>query len=318
MEPLILEIAARGLHRYHRIEADVTSIGRALDNDIILSDPTVAAHHLKIIRYGDDSFELVNLSEVNPTRVDRKQIDSLVGKQLPLGLEIGRIQARLLAPDHAVAAARPLPGGGRRDYLFGHASWAVVLVCACLVAGGLEFYLNLYNSFKWVDLAKYLLRETVLTIGIFVLALAILERLLVNRWEIKQLIISVSLVLLLYHVIGNMADSLDYLFSSSWPGMLILFGWNLVLIPAAITLYLMHISHLATNRSIILAVLIASPIALPALLQSSDLKALLSDFSASASYHNSLSSFNWHLADRVSVETFIEQAKNLEAGKLAD
>ena len=45
--------------------------------------------------------------------------------------------------------------------------------------------LNSYNSFKLSALLKYVLRETMLTIGAFVLALSILERLLVNRWEIR-------------------------------------------------------------------------------------------------------------------------------------
>ena len=112
MEPLILEITTRGLHRYHRIDNEVTTIGRALDNDIILSDPTVAPHHLKIIRYGDDSVELVNLTEVNPTRVGRKRIDSLVSEKLPVDIELGRIHAQLLAQDQAVAATKPLAGKG--------------------------------------------------------------------------------------------------------------------------------------------------------------------------------------------------------------
>ncbi len=62
MEALILEISTRGLHRYEQIDAEVTTIGRALDNDIILSDPTVAPHHLKIIRDSKNSLELVLVS----------------------------------------------------------------------------------------------------------------------------------------------------------------------------------------------------------------------------------------------------------------
>ena len=38
MEALILEIGTGGLHRYASIEREITTIGRALDNDIILSD----------------------------------------------------------------------------------------------------------------------------------------------------------------------------------------------------------------------------------------------------------------------------------------
>ena len=318
MAPLILEIDTRGLHRYQVIEREITTVGRALDNDIILSDPTVAPQHLKIIRYGDDSVEIVNLAEVNPTRINRQKRPSLVTTSLPLELEIGRVRARLLKRDHEVAATRPLAGGDHPGHLFGHAYWAVLLVLACLFFGGLEFYLNTYNIFKWTDLFKFVLRETVLTIGLFVLALSILERLLVNRWEIKQLITAISLVYLLYQGAALLFENLDYLFSASWPTTLFRFGWHLVIVPCAIALYLVHISHIRQGRSLLLALLIASPLAVPAILQSSELKALLDDFSATARYQNSLSFTNLHLGPTLDVDSFIEQARQLEPGEFAD
>lgn len=318
MAALILEISTRGLHQYRPIANEVTTIGRALDNDIILSDPTVAAHHLKIIRYGDSSVEIINLTDINPTRINSEKQASLITEQLPVNLEIGRVQAQLLPQDHSVAATRPLAGGGRPGHLFGHASWAVILVLVCLLVGGLEFYLNSYNSFKWSDLLKYVLRETVLTIGAFVLALSVLERLLVNRWEIRQLVTSISLIYLLFYFSAHVVEAMNYLFSASWPTTLFRFGWYLAIIPCAIALYLIHISHLKKNKSIILAILIASPIAMPAILQSPELRTLLEDFSSAARYQNSLSSMNLHLKDRVSIETFAEQAKNLDPGAYAD
>ena len=193
-----------------------------------------------------------------------------------------------------------------------------MLVSLCLFVGALEFFLGAYNSFRTSDLLKYVLRETVLTIGAFVLMLAILERLLVNRWEIKQLITAVSLVYLLYGLTLVTSDLLVYLFSSSWPETLLYFGWYLLLVPAAITLYLVHISHLKTSRSIALAILIASPIAVPSLMQSSELEALLQDFSNDAGYQNSLSSLNLHLKPTVSIDAFIEQAQELDPGEFVD
>ena len=318
METLILEITTRGLHRYQQIENEVTTIGRALDNDIILSDPTVAPHHLKIIRYGDNSIELVNLAEVNPTRINNQRLQSIVTEKLPVKLEIGRIHAQLLPRDHAVAETRSLAGNGRGNHLFGHVYWTVLLVLACLILGGLEFFLNSYNTVKWSDLLKYVLRETVLTIGVFVFALSILERLLVNRWEIRLLITSVCLVYLLFNFISMFASELNYLFSASWPTTWIHFGWYLTIIPCAIALYLIHITHLKRSRSMMLAILIASPIAVPSILQSPHLRALLSDFSLAAKYQNSLSPFNWHLKDSVTIDSFIEQAKELKPGEFAD
>ncbi len=318
MAALILEITTRGLHRYEALDREVTSIGRALDNDIILSDPTVAPHHLRIIRHADDSVEIVNLAEINPTRINRRKSPSLTTRSLPVRLEIGRVQALLLSRDHAVADTRPLAGGGRPGHLFGHAGWAVLLVAACLLAGGLEFYLNAYNSFKWSDLLKYVLRETVLTIGLFVLALSILERLLVNRWEIRQLVTTVGLMYLLYYGAELLFENLDYLFSASWPSTLFRFGWFLAVLPGAAALYLVHISHMRPGRSLLLALLIAAPIAVPSILQSAELKSMLDDFSPTARYQNSLSWFNLHLAETVDIESFIEQARELEPGEYAD
>lgn len=315
---MILEINTRGLHRYHKIEREVTTLGRAFDNDIILSDPTVAPHHLKIIRYGDNSIELVNLAEVNQTRVDNEQLDSLVTETLPLDLELGRVRAQLLPLDYVVPATRPLSGDGGFSRVFDHSYWVFMLVLICLCFGGVDFFLNSYNSFKWSDLFKFVLRETVLTIGMFVLALSVLERLLVNRWEISQLVTSVCLVYLLYYFCSLTVDQVSYLFSASWPTTLFRFGWFLVIIPAAIALYLVNISHLKRSRSIWLAMLIASPIAVPSILQSAELRGLLDDFSTAAKYQNNLSTLNWHLKDTVTIDEFIEQARQLDAGEFAD
>ena len=50
----------------------------------------------------------------------------------------------------------------------------------------------------------------------------------------------------------------------------------------------------------------------------SRLHALLEDFSAAARYHNNLSSFNLHLDRRVSIDTFIAEARHLDPGEFAD
>lgn len=318
MAALILEIGTRGLHRYVRLDSAVTTVGRALDNDVILSDPTVAPHHLRIVRHPDETIELVNLTDVNQTRIDSRPVDAETLEHLPVAIDAGRVQLRLLPRDYAVAATRSLAANGRRANLFGRAYWALLLVALCLLLGAFEFHANAYSSFKWGELIKYLLRETVLTVGGFVLALAILERLLVNRWEIRQLLTSVCLVYLLYAAAMHGADGLDYLLSANWPSMLLYYGWYLAVIPAAIALYLVHISHLPLERSIVLAWLIASPIALPSILQSPHTQALLDNYSNAANYHNNLSYLNWHLHGSVSIDEFIEQAQRLQPGAPAD
>ncbi len=318
METLMLELSTRGLHRYHAIDQEVTTIGRAFDNDIILSDATVEPHHLKIIRYGDDSTEFVNLAEINPTRIDRSSFNALVTSELPIQIEIGRVQARLLARRHPVDETRALAGNGNARHLFGHIGWVFLIASFCLLWGGLEFYSNSYTVFKWSEVWQHVMRETVLTLGGFVLALAVVERLLVNRWELKQLIISVCGVYLLYQLCTALAEYLSYVASASWPTTLFYFAWHLALIPAAIALYLIHISHLKQRRSILLALLISSPISFPSILQSAQLQAMLQDFSLSADYQKSLSSTQWHFDKTLSIDTFIERTQALDPGEFVN
>ena len=48
------------------------------------------------------------------------------------------------------------------------------------------------------------------------------------------------------------------------------------------------------------------------------MQSLFDNFSPTANYHYQLSYLNWHLRDSVDIDTFIEQARKLEAGTAAD
>ena len=317
MDALVLEIQTRGLNRYHDISQPETRIGRALDNDIILSDPTVAPYHAKILRHDDGRLEIVNLADTNPTQVDGRQSAVVPVNRLPVSLEWGRIQARLLPRDQPVAATRALPANGNNRF-FGKTYWVILLAGLCILLGGIDFYLNAYNSFRWTELIKAVLRDTVLTIGAFALTLAILERLIVHRWELRALMTTVCLMYLMFLAAVELADGLDYLFSADWPSTLLFFGWYLAAVPVAIALYLIQISHLPRGRSILLALLIASPITLPAMLQSPQLLSLFDSFSNAANYHQQLSHFDLRTKASVDIDGFAEQASRLSPGKPAE
>lgn len=319
MDGLILEISSRGLHHYYPIDSDVTTIGRALDNDIILSDQTVDHYQLKIIRRDDQSLELINLAQTNRTRVDKQLFESMEVSSLPVSIDFGRVQARILSRNHAIEPTRAIMSGSRGfKGLFAHAGWAMLLIVFCLLAGGLDFYFNSHNGFKWGELFSFLVRETLLSLSAIILALLVLERLLVHRWEVRQIIASVCLVYLLFYLSNIGAGFFSYLVSANWPVTALHFIWYLAIVPFAIALYLIHLTHLQRVRSIALALLIASPIVLPSLLQSAEFHRLITDFSPSALYSNRLSSLNWHLTSTVSIDAFIEQAAQLKAGKKAD
>lgn len=318
MEALMLEVKTRGLHRYFKLEQTVTRIGRALDNDIILSDATVAAYHLRITRDDDGRITLENLAEVNPTKINDVQQNHLETTQLPVKLQLGRVVANILPRDHAVAATRSLAGHGRGFQLFRHGSWAILLPLVCLLIGGLQFYLASFSNLKWDALFGYVIRETAVNLALYIIVLSVIERLLVNRWEVKLVTICVSLTYLLFTISTIVVDETMYLLSSQWPSTIFGIGWYLFFIPAAISLYLINISHFRARQSIVLAVLISSPFSIPALLNNPVMQYLTNDFSASAKYHKNLSPLNWHLSQTVSIDSFIQQAKKLETGEFVD
>jgi len=317
LESLILEIETRGLHRYHELDQAEIRVGRALDNDIILSDPTVEPYHIKIVCHEDDHIELKNLATVNPAKFNGRQKDNYTTKTLPIHLNLGRISARILSPTHQVAETKSIVSNSRIMHLFGHSLWAVLLLALCFVAGAYEYYYTSYNTLKWDDLLKYVLRESVLSIAAFIVTLSILERLLVNRWETKPIIISVTLIYLLYQLLSLLTGQLMYLFSSDFPSSFFNLAWYLLFIPAAISFHLIRVTHLRQGKAILLATMIGSPFAILAIMQNSTIVSFLDDFSSSANYQKSLSPLNWHLSKTVSITEFIEQASSLEPGEFS-
>ena len=317
METLILEVKTRGLHRYFELDRSVTRIGRALDNDIILSDPTVAPYHLKITVTDSAGINIENLAEVNPTRINGRQQAQIETTTLPVDLQLGRIKASLLSPDQDVANARPL-AGSHGHFLLRHPLWLVLLPLICLIIGALQFFLGNFTSLKWGALFSFVLRETALTIGLFILGLTVVERLLVNRWEVKLVTLSVCMAYIVYTISSLLTYQISYLLSSQWPTTLFDLGWQLFVIPAVISLYLIKFSHVKNIYSIGLAIIIASPYSIPAVINSPVAEATSADFDKSARYHNSLSALNWHLSKTSTIGEFIREAESLDSGRFVD
>jgi hypothetical protein len=315
LEPLILEIKTRGLHRYHALDKSELSIGRALDNDIILSDPTVEPHHLKILRDDEGNIKLQNLASVNPARIINRQGDKFTSAALPIEFHLGRISAQILSPDHQVTATKSLANNGLLEHLFGHWGWVVLLLALCFMAAGLEYYYTSYHVLKWDDLIKYVLTESVLSIAALVFTLSILEHLLVNRWEIKPVVISVTLIYLIYQLFSLLSAELMYLFSSDLPMSIFNLGWYLLFIPVVISFYLIRVTHLGQRKGILLACMISGPFAILAIMQNPAINLFLDDFSPAANYQKSLSSLNWHLSPTISTDRFISEAADLQPGE---
>lgn len=117
-------------HREHglrqRIGANVLTIGRAWDNDVVLDDPHVAAHHLRLERGDDGTWTAHDLGSINGMQVEgeRGRRDRVMFAPNTT-LQVGHSLVRLHRGDEDVAPEVPLQ---RRS------PWPVALVLVALVA----------------------------------------------------------------------------------------------------------------------------------------------------------------------------------------
>ncbi len=96
----------------HAVHAWPLTIGRALDNDVVLSDPHVAAHLLSL-RPGLEGLVAEVGATVNGVQVGARRLAGGAAHPIPTGsapieLTAGRTRLRLRLPEHALAPELPL------------------------------------------------------------------------------------------------------------------------------------------------------------------------------------------------------------------
>jgi hypothetical protein len=119
-EMIWIEVLPR--HREHaqrlRITGESITLGRAWDNDIVLEDPHVAAHHLRIARGADGAWLAEDLGSVNGLYVDgerqrREKATFAAGTTLRIGHSLLRLHpaSEVVPPELLLARGRsPWPG----------------------------------------------------------------------------------------------------------------------------------------------------------------------------------------------------------------
>jgi RsiW-degrading membrane proteinase PrsW (M82 family) len=90
----------------HVLTQRETTIGRALNNDVILMDPTVSREHARLV-LDRDGWHIINLTARNIVRVNGRQVPS--GSSLPMHpqdvLILGSTMLQLIAPQNPLAAS---------------------------------------------------------------------------------------------------------------------------------------------------------------------------------------------------------------------
>jgi hypothetical protein len=134
-----IEILSRGheVLARHRCTGPVVNIGRGYGNQVVIDDPHVAVHHLRITRGADGRLLAEDLESVNGLFIDG-QSQALRQIELDSGtpLRIGHTRLRACTAGHDVAPERPLAHDGPL--------WALALTLVALQIG-----LGLLDS--WFD-----------------------------------------------------------------------------------------------------------------------------------------------------------------------
>lgn len=89
-----------------KVDAFPVSIGRAFDNDVILDDPYVSPHHLRLDEDEEGRLWAVDLGSVNGTRRDGQRVgDTRFAVSSGATITAGRTPLRVYDVDHAVPEA---------------------------------------------------------------------------------------------------------------------------------------------------------------------------------------------------------------------
>ena len=124
-----------------RIEADEARIGRAFDNDVVVDDPHVAPHHLRIFRGEDGELVAEDLATLNGLYPEHgaERVQRLSLAKEP-GIRIGRTTLRVHDSHHPVAPERLLTPPRA------HAKWAAGLGVALFLGLLVLQWLNLTSE----------------------------------------------------------------------------------------------------------------------------------------------------------------------------
>jgi hypothetical protein len=133
-------------------------IGRAWDNDLILSDPAINPHHAVIEKDESGQLLITDLDSLNGTLLGRKQrINGSIALQAGEEYLLGKTKIQVYTPDFPVAdtiKVADMDNTVRRLEDPGLLT-AAALIVTLLYAG--EQWLNMFSGFKWQEIANVLL-----------------------------------------------------------------------------------------------------------------------------------------------------------------
>ena len=194
----------------HRCQASATTVGRAYDNDVVIDDPTVAAHHLRIFRDEGGALIAEDLGSANGLfqgDSDKRSARLVLDGDRPI--RIGRTYLRVREASYAVPPERRLATSTR-------VLPSVLWLCAVLL--GLELANLWLAETSEPKTAYYLLPPLILALLLLVwtTAWAILSRIFTGHARFERHLRIALIGVLGFALFGELIDYAAFSLSWRW------------------------------------------------------------------------------------------------------
>lgn len=315
MERLILEIPNRGLNQYHTLDQFPVRVGRAYDNDIILSHRSVSAHHLVIDKKDDNTLVVKNLSEENGTQVNKKPVEIAAPADIAYkdsnflaNIQVGQLKTRLVTPSTPIAETHSKHCDGWFCMLIKPA-WSIALLLLTFAAVILNSYLETQTEQNFY----YYLQNTVsVFVGLVVITIVFtgITKLVTHCWQLFPVLSISSLLVLIPEIFNHAGHFINYWLTSDIPLGVLGFVSNFLLLPILLYLFINRLNRYPKWPAAGIAVLVSSPFILYQVYDVVDRGSFGSDFSDDAPYNRTLSHLDIHLKPTQELDSFLQTTKD--------
>lgn len=241
---VVFEVVSRGGHTIerHRASGERIAIGRAYDNELILTDETVSPHHAVLDTGPDGRMCLVDTGSLNGIRSDRHGAAQRIEIESGETCTLGRARIRIYAAEHPVSATVRV---GELDGLInrlGSYPAVVTLIAAVAAVTVGELWLTSYSGIEWgqFGIGVFSVFTAVAAVAIF---LAIIGRFIKHEGRLQT-----QFALVMAYLLAQSAIVLGYeivLYNTLSPWFSAVLGLGASYLLLAFTLWLCL--HIATN-----------------------------------------------------------------------
>ena len=230
MESLIIRVSKGGRSQpvFHRADNFPFRIGRAYDNDLIIADETVSAHHLELHVDGQ-GFQILNITDENGTWIGKERLADehyeLRNLTVPTTINIGRTHLDLYASHSPVEPTLVIARSSRLTDIASTIWLAFILTLAYL---SLTFHFA-YQQFSlnndWTEILVNRFLYFAIPIAIATV-MSFISRILLHSWRYFLQLSLASIACLVYLLTQELNDVISYFFTSQGVADILILGFH--------------------------------------------------------------------------------------------